>query len=333
MLDFGPHHDHWQLLTPENVAARRLWAWGYSIQQQVSAGEPRPRDAGELLIASDFGGEHAGSSHLVYCYLVIRGGFADWSEVIRDARAKFLRDGRTMSYKKLGDPMRQQALISFLAAAANLDGHLVAVAVDKKKKWLSTAPDVADDFRQSLGLRANWNPRAFEAMARKVHLAGILISLWARPYTNVTWITDEDAFVANEVRHDDALLAAARFSSFYSPFPMGVYRLNTTGQDPAFRDYEDLCAIPDLAAGMLSEISTRLSKVAVWEDRMRRVLDGGLPTKTEIIADWFWDVNMPLRKSLISIDVEGERYGVRKIWMVEAQEDTAPGETSPSRDG
>lgn len=163
MLYLGPNHDHWQLLTPQNLAVRRLWGWGYSIQKQVSAGEPRPRDTGKLLIASDFGGEHAGASHLVYCYLVIRGGVAAWSEAIRAMRAKLLPDGRTMSYKKLGDPMRQEALVSFLTAAANLDGHLVAVAVDKKKKWLTTAPDVADEFRQSLGLTANWNPRAFEA--------------------------------------------------------------------------------------------------------------------------------------------------------------------------
>jgi hypothetical protein len=333
MLDLGPHHDYWQLLTPQNLAARRLWGWGYSIQKQVSAGEPRPRESGQLLIASDFGGEHAKSTHLIYCYLMIRGGFAGWFEAIRAARAKYLPEGRTMSYKKLGDPKRQQALGSFLTAAASLDGHLVAIAIDKRKKWLSTAPEAADDFRQSLGLKANWNPRAFEAMARKVHIAGILISLWSRSYTNVTWITDEDAFVANEVRHDDALLTAARFSSFYSPYPMGVYRLNRTGQDPEFRDYEDLCAMPDLAAGMLSEISTRLNKVEVWEDRMRRVLDGALPTKTHIIADWFWDESMRLRKSLISIDVEGERYGVRKIWMLDDPENSEAEEAPTSRDG
>ena len=50
---------------------------------------------------------------------------------------------------------------------------------------------------------------------------------------------------------------------------------------------------------------------------MRRVLDGVRPTKTDIIADWFWDERMRLRKSLISIDVEGERYGVRKIRMLD----------------
>jgi hypothetical protein len=37
-----------------------------------------------------------------------------------------------------------------------------------------------------------------------------------------------------------------------------------------------------------------------------------------VIADWFWDTNMPLRKTLITIDVEGPRFAVRKVWMQEA---------------
>ena len=49
-------------------------------------------------------------------------------------------------------------------------------------------------------------------------------------------LTDADTFVANDRRHDDALLAAARFSSFYIDHPMGVFRLNTTGQDPEARE-------------------------------------------------------------------------------------------------
>jgi hypothetical protein len=48
----------------------------------------------------------------------------------------------------------------------------------------------------------------------------------------LTWITDQDEFVANDARHDDALVAAARVSPFYVPHPMGVFALNTTGQDP-----------------------------------------------------------------------------------------------------
>jgi len=257
-----PFQDRWQLLTPLNIRVQRLWGWGYSIQKIVDATEPRFRETSQLLIASDYGGEHRGATHLVYCYLVVRGGARDWLSSRQTARG-ILGDARRMAYKRLDDPARQTALVPFLAAAANLDGHLVAIAVDKKKKWLSTIPKAADDLRLHYGLKATWNPRALEGMLRKVQFAAILTSLWSRPYGNVTWITDQDEFVANDVRHDDALQAVARVTSFYLPHPMGMLRLNTTGQDPDSLDYEDLCAIPDLAAGMLSEVSTRLAKLVV----------------------------------------------------------------------
>lgn len=44
-----------------------------------------------------------------------------------------------------------------------------------------------------------------------------------------------------------------------------------------------------------------------------RKLVGGLPTKADVISDWFWDSDMRLRKSFVSIDVEGARYGVRRV--------------------
>jgi hypothetical protein len=316
----NPHFendDDWRLLTPTNIQHRRLWPWGHSIQKFVSAAEPRLAQSAHLIIASDYGGEHPKSSHLTYCYLVVRGGAHEWFSAIRSARRRLLPDGRTMAYKRLDDVQRQEALVAFLSAAANLDGHLVAVAVDKRKKWLSTMPDAADDVQKGFGLKTNWHPRALESMMRKVHFPAILLSLWGKTFGDVTWITDQDEFVANDKRHDDALLAAARMASFYDPRPKGIFRLNTTAQDPELKDYEDLCAIPDLAAGMLSEVATRLSKDAVWEDKFRRVLGGALPLKAAIIADWFWDSATMLRKTLITIDLEGDRYGVRKVWMMD----------------
>jgi hypothetical protein len=94
---------------------------------------------------------------------------------------------------------------------------------------------------------------------------------------------------------------------------MGILRLNTTGQDPETNEFEDLCAVPDLAAGMLSEIATRLAKEGKWEDRMRKTLESDLPLKAEVISDWFWDTAMRLRKTFITIDVEGTRFSVRKV--------------------
>jgi hypothetical protein len=217
-----------------------------------------------------------------------------------------------MSYKRLGDASRQKALVPFLATAADLDGHLVAIAVDKRKKWLSTVPDSAEVIRKWFGLKGAWHPLALEGMMRKAHFLSILVSLCSRPYTNVTWITDNDEFVANETRHDDALLATARLTSLYVPHPMGTLRLNTTGQDPELFDFEDVCAIPDLAAGMLSDTVSGLSKES-WDDRMLKVLNSELPQKADVILDWFFDSAMRLRKTLIAIDVQGARYSVRKV--------------------
>jgi len=310
MILVPENNSRWQLLTPRNVAVRHLWGWGYSIQKILAASEPKPRESSTLVIASDYGGEHRSATHLMYCYLLVGGGMQHWLSSTKAARAHLV-DSRRMAYKRLDDQARQNALVPFLRAAAGLDGHLVAIAVDKKKKWLSSQPGVADPMLRELNLKAHWNARALESMLRKVHFMALLLSLWSRPYSNLTWITDQDEFVANDLRHDDALMAAARFSSFYIDHPMGIFRLNTTGQDRDARDFEDLCAIPDLAAGMLSDVSSRLSSRNLEDGLLR--LKSELPLKAEIIADWFWDNRMPLRKTLISMDVQGPKFGVRKV--------------------
>jgi len=314
ILPFG---EHWRLLTPTNIQVRRLWGWGHFIQKMLAAARPMPFQNNQLLVASDYSGEHHEATHLIYCYLIVGGRTGPWLSAIRSARSSLLPDGRRMAYKRLSDPSRQKALVPFLQAAADLDGHLVAVAVDKRKKWLTTAPAVAHQLRQAFGLKASWNPRSLEAMMRKVHFLSIFLSLWSRPYANLTWITDQDEFVANDARHDDALLAAARVSSFYVPHPMGVFALNTTGQDPKARDFEDLCSVPVLAAGMLSDIASRLSKEGSWEDKMRKTIENQLPIKTDVIADWFWDTDMRLQKTLITIDMEGARFSVRQVWQLQ----------------
>lgn len=315
MTLLSPQTEKWQLLTLTNIRLRRLWGWGHSIQKILAASDPAPRACGKLLVASDYGGNQRESTHLIYCYFVVRGEASGFLAAMRKLRRNQLNSGRRMSYKRLDDAARQRALAPFLMAAANLDGHLVSIAVDKKKQWLSLVREAAEDFRCALRLKVSWKAPAFEAMIRKVHFVSILLSLWSRPYTDLTWITDQDEFVANDDRHDDALQAAARMSSFYVPHPMGVLRLNTTGQRSGDSDYEDLCAIPDLAAGMLSEISTRLTHAGSWENRIDKAFEDNLSIKAGLLADWFWDSNMPLRKTLISIDAEESGFTVRKITM------------------
>ncbi|MGA0608317.1 hypothetical protein ACO2Q0_20175 [Phenylobacterium sp. VNQ135] len=267
----------------------------------------------QLVVASDFGGEHKAATHLLYVYLVVATGLEDWTHRMAALRRETLGD-RTMAYKKLGDGVRQAALPEFLSAAADLDGHLVAIAVDKRQKWLSTQPGVADELRRAYQLQCPWNPRALEALMRKAHFLALLLSVWAPVGAHITWLTDQDEFVANDRRHDDALLAAGRLSSMYLDQPMGVFALNTTAQDSEHRHFEDLCSVADLAAGVLSDVRAGLPPEASWDVEERRIIERDLPVKARILLSWFADRDMRLRKSLISIDYLGAQSMVRELW-------------------
>ena len=220
-----------------------------------------------------------------------------------------------MAYKALGDRKRQEAIVNFLEIASDLDGHLVAVAIDKRKKWLSTGPNSHTVIRDYWQLQSSWNARSLEAMMRKIHMVVALLPLWSEPFGNVTWITDQDEFVGNDRRHDDALAVVSKFSKLYLQHSMGKFALHTTSQDKDGKDFEDLCSVPDLAAGMISEVAAQLTADGTWEDRIRRVVQTDLPTKAQLLADWFWDGGMRLRKTMISLDVVGDQYGLRKVWM------------------
>lgn len=304
--------DDWRQPTIANLRVRRLWPWAFSIQKFIDQSEPRPRVSPDILIASDYGGEHPEATHNIYSYLVVRDGGRQWSSTIRDVRRDLLPDGRRMSYKRLDDRRRQAALVRFLEAAANLDGHLVAISVDKRQKRLSTDLGNVEEICAMLGLGARWNAQALEAMLRKVQFAALLLPLWSTAWTNVTWITDRDEFVQNDARHDDALATFARMMGFYLRHPMGDIRLHTTGQDPGMLQFEDLCSIPDLAAGMLSDVSAQMARQGRSDGDHSRLVNTRLQLKADVLADWFWDRSTRLRKTMIAIDtVDAEQSIVR----------------------
>jgi hypothetical protein len=310
----GFDRGRWNLLTANNIVLKKVWPWAPSIQRTLASKERGPAPVRHLVVASDYGGEHKSASHLVYVYLVVAGGADVWAGAMRALRQRTL-GARTMAYKSLGDAVRQAALPDFLAAAAALDGHLVAIAVDKRQKWLSTSPGEAGRFHQAFHLQCFWNPRALEALVRKAHFLALLLSVWAPAGADITWLTDHDEFVANDKRHDDALATAGRLSAIYLNRTMGIFALNTTAQDAPGRYYEDLCSVADLAAGMLSDVRRGLGADASWDVGPLRLQEPALSLKAQLLLDWFADGDMRLRKTLISIDHLGAQSVVREIWI------------------
>lgn len=301
-------------LPPAKLGVRELWPWAFSIQNFVAMSEPYPRASSDIVIASDFGGEHPEAKHRVYCYLVVRGGLGRWSSAIDAIRRDHMPDRGVMSYKRLGDRQGRDALVPFLEAAADLDGHLVGIAVDKDSRALSTDLGDPDPLRTMLGLGVPWRASALESLVRKTQFAALLMPLWFKARSNVTWITDRDEFVQNDLRHDDALALFARMLSFFVDHPGGELRLHTTQQDPGMSRFEDLCSIPDLAAGMLSVVSTSQKVDGRSDENRNRLVNTELSHKDGLLADWFWDASTRLRKTMVRIDfVDALRSEVRLV--------------------
>jgi hypothetical protein len=80
----------------------------------------------QILIASDYSKGASGTDFFVATFLMV-----DWSQTNKwdtlrlNIRNEFLTDGRRMSYKKLGDAKRSNALNDFLLAADEHTGILI----------------------------------------------------------------------------------------------------------------------------------------------------------------------------------------------------------------
>jgi hypothetical protein len=188
-----------------------------------------------------------------------------------------------MSFKALGDKQRQRALIPFLQAANCFQGHLVGLIVTKELARMAAPDGDILEWPKRLGLRGKWKETSLEAVLRTAHFFALFLSLWSRPGMHVTWITDEDEIVANEDRLDDAQQLAARLTSMYVPHLMGVFAMNSTAIDE--RDREDFVAIPDLAAGMLAEVSHNLTTEGTIRTERIKIDSQKFTEKTDTIAD------------------------------------------------
>jgi hypothetical protein len=220
-----------------------------------------------------------------------------------------------MAFKGLNDRQRRHALIPFLEASESLDGHVVVVAINKKITHLSTHQGSIGVWEALYGFQARWDPRAFEEMVRVSHFFSLFLAAWSSPNMNISWMTDEDDIVANAERLDDAHQFAACLSTLHVPHRLGEFMMNTPAVMHDELMFEDFLAIPDLAAGMISEI-LKTKAMNQFKTSLSVYDDQPLTDKSEIIADWFWHNAGTLKKTCILIDqAEDGKFRLGQLQM------------------
>ncbi|WP_140793852.1 hypothetical protein [Myxococcus xanthus] len=256
-----------------------------------------------LLVASDYGGEHAKASFRSLSFLVADlEGCGLWEDLRVSVRRQFLRDLRRMAFKSLRDKRRADALVPFLRSADCIPGVLATFLIDRRIKtvFMKTPPEEIEDPNLS---PETWNPKVFEKLCLLGHIGGLLVSGLSAPYQDVLWITDEDEIAPNKEQHYRAAKVIGTQMLGYSPHNMGHFRLGTTKSDTGKLDLEDLVAVPDLAAGAMADVLDELYKnKSMPQDRFLIPPSKTTSSKALKIAGWMAERDRFLKRLVFFVE-------------------------------
>ncbi|MEZ6052590.1 MAG: hypothetical protein R3C02_14580 [Planctomycetaceae bacterium] len=173
--------------------------------------------------------------------------------------------------------------------------------VDRRIKSFFCPDDVA--IGSDVFDRTTWKPKTLEKLLRVSHLGALLIAGLSRSKQHIFWISDQDAITANLEKHKQATNAIASVLTGYLPHQLGHIRIGTAQSDDGSMSIEDILAIPDIAAGAWSEISTsvssRLGRVAHSVDVL--ATDNLLPKAHDILL-WHSENQHNLKRIAVVIE-------------------------------
>ncbi len=260
--------------------------------------------ASQLMIGSDYGGQHAGSRYESLAFVMASASaLAPWLDARARIRDLHLPDARRMSFKSLNDRLRMEVLPEFLAAADLIPGLLLVVLFDKRIDTIF----VRDRSMGGSPLHeqlSQWPPRTQEKLLRVCHTAALMLAGLSRERQDLLWITDQDDIAANVERHTLFTKVFGNIASGYLQHTLGHLRIATTASDTGSRDVEDFVAIADLAAGAVCQVlnaygATGLSTIP----GLGLPPPQNMPPKIGPLLNWFSDDATPLRRVVLSVEL------------------------------
>jgi hypothetical protein len=256
-----------------------------------------------IYIATDFSGSHKESSYEVISMLYMDAKASlNWELARQRWRSEYLPDLRSLSFKDLGDHLKQAALVPFLSITKEITGIVVSIVISKQVNniWCDKALfDMAAPLR-----KGKWNAHFYEKAFCIAHFVSVLIAGLSQPNQNIYWMSDEDDILANPDKIADVALITSAFTSRYTPHPLGKLNIETTAMSSNLVFFEDLCAIPDLAAGSLCEVvNFYASHNSGSLPRNENIHLGPLfSDKTNTVARWTLNSTVTFKQIRILID-------------------------------
>lgn len=240
------------------------------------------RSTTKLTMAADFSGDHKASPyHTVAFVLMDEAALPKWKERLVQVRNRGL-GRRRMSFKRLNDGVRWQLLPSYLGTFQGLAGYCIVVAFNKR--LVPLVEDVASHTGVLAALAA-W-PTATRMRALHIAVVGALaVASVCAAGSDLVLVLDEDAVAANKKRLDEFVTLLRRSVADLAARQYGTITYRTTAIPDQNLFVEDICAIPDLAAGAVTDLLRHCSAPRWSEDLS--VASDQLNERSRVLLDWF----------------------------------------------
>ena len=291
---------------------------------EFNRGKPfvSPCSHNDLLIASDYGGEHKAATHTAFSFLVVDPVYV-WLylDEVKRIRNDILGNERTMQFKSLNDGVRQKALPHYLTAANTLPGILFVFVI--RKGLVLAEDDVVIDNAHSEWLTriAQWNPKTLRKFLTVGNLGALIIASLSKPGQSVTWLTDDDELTANEQRVKDSTDALSHLYSHYGNHNLNNFRFGSSRWTDYLKQSEDLISVADLTAGAFSECAN-LKRVDLDSPLMERDSLGsqGASVKSQYLMGWFCNESFA-SLNRVSIVIESSKKDGAVVTQAELKTD------------
>lgn len=263
-----------------------------------------PTDTGFQTIFSDYSGQHKGATHESYSFLVTTWeDLESWLPLREQFRARWLPDGRRLSFKQLREPLRRKAYPHFLELFGQLRANLLTFMVDYRVGSFSggSPKELASVFPEC------FLPGASDASIEKTHRLAILVAMIQAGLRDErqesVWISDHDETLDTFEKREGIARLASYFVFGLVGWRNPADQTFTTTADTKLPEWvEDVAAMPDIAAGASARLSEHLPTFQgspTWTVPVR--YESAVDWRARTFGDWLSTPNGTLRHVLLRL--------------------------------
>lgn len=282
------------------------------IENRHPGALPNLRAARCLFVGSDYGGEHREAIYQTIAYLMADvAECASWQSTRERIRSAKRLGRRRMAFKNLNDSVRIKALSDFLESSNTIPGLLIVFAIHKESGSLFGSGKKLDPTSLEFEPLRTLSAPVAEKLMRVISFLGFLIAGFSAQGQDVLWATDDDAIAANEIRVRHLVDALARVSSNLLTHDLRHLRVATAKQDKGDLSLEDLLALPDIAAGGVSDVLSNMFPHGAPPAGFEFPRCDNTSVKARRVLDWFADNTQPLKRVCLLIDQTTDSRRIR----------------------